>query len=1381
MASSRWKRFPFFDRRNLSLPLPVVRDLVPGKGGGGGGGGVGGGGDALDPHVLYRDDEDDGGGGGGEEESPPEDRARVGIGGYFSLVAAANVALPSSLFASGGRGDDDQDDDEDDEDAGGSVGTGPGALATRRGAGGDGAPAMRAGLAALRDASSSDDGGSGGGSAASTTGGATAVVAGEGGGDGELCLLFASSRNTSLVHCVDVTARCTPPDRAGAEGAREGEGGGGGGAGRGGGGGGERGSDGHPSAAAARANPEELDGWRGRYDPFASCDGFSSGRREVNLLGGGSSATVASPSPKRPTSAVPSASKGAGGRRGAAERRVLDEHMDADLDAPGAGGGGGSLFGASPFAEPPPPAPPAPSPARSRARVVGLACCSSRPASNEGDSTILYVAAVTDAPGSPGVVVHANPHLALSSLPPSSPVDGADAFQKSERAACFAPPASRAFDVSAHGKPRCVSILPGVVAVGTDAGAVLLLTFRPSDDPSVGGRLAPVAEIPPPRAGGGAEAEARREGGSQFAVERVELIAPAGSSGMHRLFVAYRRRRAVRTSEGPSAGTDGASAAAAGPSGGVCCYDLGGLRISGRPSPPGTASNAPVVSARYDVDGRDVASGALCDVVVPAEEVPSWGGEGAGIGGVGDQNNNIDNDNNDDDDGDAASLEKTRPRFAAARPDGLHLYAPEEKAGVCPVDGRKVAACALPPPPAAYLRRPAPPPPGARDRGNPETGGGAGGGGGGGPVRYRPEDVTALYRRHAEHLYRRGDHAAAMDQYVLTIGSLEPSHVVFRYLDAPKIPQAVRYLEALRAAGLAGTVHDELLRTCYLKLGDVESASRIVLASSSSSSERAAVPREADGSEARTISVSSRSGGLLARADDPSEVLAAICALPAPEAAEALAVHGARVARSLPRETAGVVVALCDGTFAPADAADAAAGGATTVGGAEGEGAASGAGGGRCDRYPVSLFANAFLENPRLLRLVLAHCRRNDRVLTPSLRRTLLELTLDEWSAAQRTGDSRAEKLRHDEAVAMLSESHLDDMGHYESLVIVQAAGFTDGEVLLYERLNEVPMLLEEYARSGTDVARRKMLALCERGHDDPDLLAEVLAHFVAMAGRIGEEVGCVVITKSLTFLWRRLHLNFLPCGQGSPKDEVSVDSESDIGGLLHDIHEALAMAREDHGGDLPPVRVLRILAGEGHGMFKSDKNHPSVTGGKSQIFPNDSGSGVPLATAMDYVGAVLDESTKKIHRLKSNVEEYSQLCDEMELEINALMSPGSLEKNPGGKSRSHSLIFTLQVQYGSTSTSPFLLIVSSTQKNQGSKMNAPLNINIDEMYSKLCGLKEEEEEMSGKPPAGGGEEGFSGQISGPMTEDFWRDMENSDDPFETICFYISKGYLESI
>ena len=116
------------------------------------------------------------------------------------------------------------------------------------------------------------------------------------------------------------------------------------------------------------------------------------------------------------------------------------------------------------------------------------------------------------------------------------------------------------------------------------------------------------------------------------------------------------------------------------------------------------------------------------------------------------------------------------------------------------------------------------------------------------PQFYCPEDIVGLYRRYAEHLYRKGDFSAAMDQYILTIGSLESSHVIFRYLDAPKISLAVKYLKALREAGLASTVHDELLRTCYLKLGDVDAASKIILTNND-----AMASLNPDGSEVPTV------------------------------------------------------------------------------------------------------------------------------------------------------------------------------------------------------------------------------------------------------------------------------------------------------------------------------------------------------------------------------------------------------------------------------------------------------------------------------------------------------------------------------------------------
>ena len=207
---------------------------------------------------------------------------------------------------------------------------------------------------------------------------------------------------------------------------------------------------------------------------------------------------------------------------------------------------------------------------------------------------------------------------------------------------------------------------------------------------------------------------------------------------------------------------------------------------------------------------------------------------------------------------------------------------------------------------------------------------------------------------------------------------------------------SVQYLEELRARSLTTPVHNELLRTCYLKLNDPESAETIAAVASRSM-------------DAESLS------SIIANA--PKDALATICSFEAPQAAEALAVHGASLTRVLPRETAGLVVSLCLGTYSPRKLSEVSA--AVTGDAKKMLEFASDDRPRLCEPYPVHLFASSFMENPKLLRLVLAHCNRSKCPLTPSLRRTLLELTLAEWNQARRSGDTEAEKLRRKEAIAV--------------------------------------------------------------------------------------------------------------------------------------------------------------------------------------------------------------------------------------------------------------------------------------------------------------------------------------------------------------------------
>eukprot|EP00891_Asterochloris_glomerata_P006754 jgi/Astpho2/6754/e_gw1.00102.4.1_t len=81
-----------------------------------------------------------------------------------------------------------------------------------------------------------------------------------------------------------------------------------------------------------------------------------------------------------------------------------------------------------------------------------------------------------------------------------------------------------------------------------------------------------------------------------------------------------------------------------------------------------------------------------------------------------------------------------------------------------------------------------------------------------------PSVVAEIQRRYADHLYNKHDYDGAMAQYVATIGQLEPSYVIKKFLDAQRIHNLTTYLEELHAQGRASSDHTTLLLNCYTKL-----------------------------------------------------------------------------------------------------------------------------------------------------------------------------------------------------------------------------------------------------------------------------------------------------------------------------------------------------------------------------------------------------------------------------------------------------------------------------------------------------------------------------------------------------------------------------------
>lgn len=79
------------------------------------------------------------------------------------------------------------------------------------------------------------------------------------------------------------------------------------------------------------------------------------------------------------------------------------------------------------------------------------------------------------------------------------------------------------------------------------------------------------------------------------------------------------------------------------------------------------------------------------------------------------------------------------------------------------------------------------------------------------------DNLTDIFKEYADHLYKQGDYENAIQQYIKTIGKLEPSYVIRRYLDGQRVKNLTSYLHRLHEQGLANRDHTSLYLNCLTK------------------------------------------------------------------------------------------------------------------------------------------------------------------------------------------------------------------------------------------------------------------------------------------------------------------------------------------------------------------------------------------------------------------------------------------------------------------------------------------------------------------------------------------------------------------------------------
>lgn len=92
---------------------------------------------------------------------------------------------------------------------------------------------------------------------------------------------------------------------------------------------------------------------------------------------------------------------------------------------------------------------------------------------------------------------------------------------------------------------------------------------------------------------------------------------------------------------------------------------------------------------------------------------------------------------------------------------------------------------------------------------------------------YDNEGMTEIYKQYGDHLYSKNDLKGAIEQYIKTIGCLETSYVIRKYLESRHLEPLVQYLEELHKKGFATEDHTTLLLTCYVKIDQHDQQGRL--------------------------------------------------------------------------------------------------------------------------------------------------------------------------------------------------------------------------------------------------------------------------------------------------------------------------------------------------------------------------------------------------------------------------------------------------------------------------------------------------------------------------------------------------------------------------
>ncbi|XP_070533237.1 vacuolar protein sorting-associated protein 11 homolog [Ptychodera flava] len=362
---------------------------------------------------------------------------------------------------------------------------------------------------------------------------------------------------------------------------------------------------------------------------------------------------------------------------------------------------------------------------------------------------------------------------------------------------------------------------------------------------------------------------------------------------------------------------------------------------------------------------------------------------------------------------------------------------------------------------------------------------------------YDYDGLIEIFTQYGDHLYSKGDHDGAITQYIRTIGRLEPSYVIRKFLDAQRIHNLTAYLQELHKQALANEDHTTLLLNCYTKLKDNSKLDEFIMTKD----------KEVDFDVETAIKVCRQAGYYkhalflaekhsqhdwylkiqLEDIQDCNKALTYIGKLDFEEAESNLKKYGKILMNEVPQETTDLLKLLCT-DYKPSDKplVD-----QVTMDGSLPPGIL---------KANAEEFIHIFVNNSSRLTEFLEHMIKVQPSCSPLIYNTLLELYLQNLVHEEDT-EKKADMGRRTLTLLQNTEAQYDID---QALVLCQMHNFKAGNLYLYEKAKLYQQIIRYHMENDDPEEYINIIDACKRfGQQDPSLWVQALSYFA------GKEENC--------------------------------------------------------------------------------------------------------------------------------------------------------------------------------------------------------------------------------------------------------------------------------